>query len=82
MGEEKRSHAHGLILNHSRVQVVLTVSIEHLAICNNIGNRTLSTGVYSARLIRPKLENNKVKDIKDYVKLYLELALYLERVRT
>jgi hypothetical protein len=59
---------------------VLTVAIEHLAISNNIGNRTLNTRVYSARLNRPKPENKKVKDIKDHVRLYLELAIYLERV--
>jgi hypothetical protein len=59
---------------------VLTVSTEHLAICNNIENRTLSIGVYSARLTRPKPENNKVKDTKDHVRLYLQLALYSVKV--
>jgi hypothetical protein len=54
---------------------VFTVSIKHLAICNNIGNRTLSTGMYSARLTRPKPGNKKVKDSNDYAKLYLGLAL-------
>jgi hypothetical protein len=53
MREEQRSHAHGLIHSYSQVQVVLTVSIEHLAICNNIGNRTLCTRVYIARLTHP-----------------------------
>jgi hypothetical protein len=80
MRKEQRSHAHGLILTRSRVHVVLTVSIEHLAIYNNSGNRTQSTGVYSARLNQPKPENKKVIDIKDHIRLYLELALYLERV--
>ena len=81
MREEWRSHAHGLVISRSRVQAVLTVSIEYLAICNNIGNRTLSTRMYSARLTRPKPENKKVKDTKDHARLYLELALYFGRVQ-
>jgi hypothetical protein len=36
--------------------------------------------VYSARLTRPKPENKKVKYTKYQVRLYLALALYLERV--
>jgi hypothetical protein len=36
--------------------------------------------MYSARLTRPKLGSKKVKDNKDYAKLYLELALYFIRV--
>jgi hypothetical protein len=36
--------------------------------------------MYSTRLPRPKLGNKKVKDTKDYAKLYLELALYFIRV--
>jgi hypothetical protein len=80
MREEQRTHAHGLVISRSRVHVVLTKSIERLAICNNIGNRTLSTRVYLARLTHPKLGNKKVKDTKDHAKLYLELALYFGRV--
>jgi hypothetical protein len=45
-----------------------------------IGNSTLSTKMYSARLTRPKPENKTVKDSKEYARLYLELALYLSRV--
>jgi hypothetical protein len=55
---------------------VLTISIERPTICNNIENRTLSTGMYSVRLARPKPNNKKVKYTKDHAKLYLELALY------
>jgi hypothetical protein len=36
--------------------------------------------MYSARLTRPKPENKKVKDFKEYAKLYLELALCFSRV--
>jgi hypothetical protein len=36
--------------------------------------------MYSARLTRPTPRNKKVKDSKDYAKLYLELALYFIRV--
>jgi hypothetical protein len=36
--------------------------------------------MYSARLTHPKQGNKKVKDSKDYTKLYLELALYFIRV--
>jgi hypothetical protein len=36
--------------------------------------------MYSARLTRPKPENKKVKDFKEYAKLYLELALSFSRV--
>jgi hypothetical protein len=59
---------------------VLTISIEHLAICNNIRNRTLSAGMHSARHTRPKPGNKKVKYIKDHAKIYLELALYFGKV--
>ena len=41
---------------------------------------TLSTGMYSTRLTRPKPGNKKVKDFKEYAKLYLELALCFTRV--
>jgi hypothetical protein len=36
--------------------------------------------MYSARLTHPKPGNKKVKDSKEYAKLYLELALCLTRV--
>ena len=36
--------------------------------------------MYSARLTHPKPGNKKVKDSKDYAKLYLELVLYFIRV--
>jgi hypothetical protein len=36
--------------------------------------------MYSASLTRPKPGNKKVKDSKDYAKLYLELALFFIRV--
>jgi hypothetical protein len=36
--------------------------------------------MYSARLIRPKPGNKKIKDSKDYAKLYLDLAYYFIRV--
>jgi hypothetical protein len=34
----------------------------------------------SARLTHPKPGNKKVKDSKDYAKLYLELVIYFVRV--
>jgi hypothetical protein len=40
----------------------------------------MSTGMYSARLTRPKPRNKKVKDTKDHAKLYLKPALYFGRV--
>jgi hypothetical protein len=36
--------------------------------------------MYSARLTHPKPVNKKVKDFKEYAKLYLELALCFSRV--
>ena len=36
--------------------------------------------MYSARLTSPKPGNKKVKDSKEYAKLYLEMALYFIRV--
>jgi hypothetical protein len=36
--------------------------------------------MYSATLTPPKPENKKVKDFKEYAKLYLELALCFSRV--
>jgi hypothetical protein len=36
--------------------------------------------MYSATLTRPKPENKKVKDLKDYARLYLVLALCFSRV--
>jgi hypothetical protein len=36
--------------------------------------------MYSARLTRPKPENKKEKDFKEYAKLYLELAPCFSRV--
>jgi hypothetical protein len=36
--------------------------------------------MYSARLSHPKPGNKKVKDSKEYAKLYLELAFYFIRV--
>jgi hypothetical protein len=36
--------------------------------------------MYSARLTSPKPGNKKVKDSKEYAKLYLELALCFTRV--
>jgi hypothetical protein len=37
--------------------------------------------MYSTRLTCPKPGNNKVKDMKDHARLYLELALSLGRVQ-
>jgi hypothetical protein len=36
--------------------------------------------MYSARLTRPKPENKKVKDSKEYARLYLELALFFSKI--
>jgi hypothetical protein len=36
--------------------------------------------MYSSRMTHPKPGNKKVKDSKDYAKLYLELAVFFIRV--
>jgi hypothetical protein len=56
-----------LIVAHSRIETVDAISIVHLAICNNNGNKALSTRRYSARLTRLK-QKNKV-DTKEYERL-------------
>jgi hypothetical protein len=48
-------HALGLSITHRRVKTVDAIPIIHLAICNNNGNKALSTRMYSARLTRHKL---------------------------
>jgi hypothetical protein len=43
-----------LIVAHRGIQTVDAISIVHLVICNNNGNKTLSMRMYSARLTRLK----------------------------
>jgi hypothetical protein len=45
-----------LIVAHHRIQIVDAISIIYLAICNNNGNKALSTRMYSAKLTRLKLK--------------------------
>jgi hypothetical protein len=52
-------HAHDKTASPHRVEIGVAVPIEHLAICNNKGNRTLSMKMYSARLTRHKPEIKK-----------------------
>jgi hypothetical protein len=52
----REDHAHDLTASPHMVETSAAVPIEHLAICNNKGNRTLSMRMYSARLTRHKPE--------------------------
>jgi hypothetical protein len=54
----REDHAHDPTASPHRVETGAAVPIEHLAICNNKGNRTLSTRIYSGRLIRHKPKIN------------------------
>ena len=58
--------AHGSLLVHSGIEVVLVIAMINCTICNN-ENKTLSTRRYSARLTHHKLEIN---DSKDDARLY------------
>jgi len=55
-----------LVVAHSWVEIVDAVTIVHLTICKNNGNKALSTRIYSARLIRHK---QKISDTKEYAML-------------
>jgi hypothetical protein len=55
-----------LVVVHRWIKTVDAVTIVHLTICNNNGNKTLSMRMYSARLTRLKL---KIKDTKEYARL-------------
>jgi hypothetical protein len=43
-----------LVVAHREIQTVDAIYIVHLAICNNNGNKALSTRMYLARLTRLK----------------------------
>jgi hypothetical protein len=50
----REDHTHDPTASPHMVETGAAVPIEYLAICNNKGNRTLSTRMYSARLTRHK----------------------------
>jgi hypothetical protein len=45
-----------LIIAHRGIQIVDAISIVHLTIYNNNGNKALNTRMYSARFTRLKLK--------------------------
>ena len=55
-----------LVVAHSWVETVDAVTIVHLTIYNNNGNKALSMRMYSARLTRLK---QKISDTKEYARL-------------
>ena len=57
-----------LVVAHRWVETVDVVTIVHLTIYNNNGNKALSMRMYSARLTRLK---QKISDTKEYVRLSL-----------
>jgi hypothetical protein len=59
----REDHAHDPTASPHRVETGAAVPIEHLAICNNRGKRTLSTRIYSARLTRHKPKINGLQGL-------------------
>jgi hypothetical protein len=55
-----------LVVVHRWINTVDAVTIVHLTIYNNNGNKALSTRIYSAKLIHLKL---KYCDTKEYARL-------------
>jgi hypothetical protein len=59
----REDHAHDPTASPHRVEIGVAVPIEHLTICNNKRNRTLSTRMYSTRLTRHKPKINGLQGL-------------------
>jgi hypothetical protein len=59
----REDHGHDPTASPHRVETGAAVPIEHLAICNNKGKKTLSMRMYSARLTRHKLKINGLQGL-------------------